>query len=141
LPPGLLAHYRSDKGFDVYVRVLDPREVGPADAPLETWALVARSRDWHADSNAAANVRMWRTADGRATEYARFNRDGCDPTDLYVRVSEKGGVLYRIELEVPGATPRKRVRPVLQRFFDAALGPPDERRALAVPPRVPPGPC
>jgi hypothetical protein len=141
LPPGLLARYGSDEGFEVRVRVLDPREVGPADAPLETWALVARSRDWHADSIAAANVRTWRTSDGRATEYARFIRDGCDPTDLYVRVSEKGGVLYRIELEVPAATPRKRVRPVLERFFDAALGPPDARGALAVPPRVPRGPC
>jgi hypothetical protein len=57
-------------------------------------------------------------------------------SDLYVRIAEKEGALYRIELSAPPGANVESVRPLLERFFDAALDQPDERRAFATPPPV-----
>ncbi|NUP04641.1 MAG: hypothetical protein HOW73_01100 [Polyangiaceae bacterium] len=131
LPLGMIARYRGGEDAEYLVNViaLDPRELGPADLDPAKWVNVAIARDGD-EEEPAENVTSWRTAEGRSAEYSWLFRESCNPTDLYVRVSEKGGVLYRVEIEAPRGTSPATVAPLMQRFFDGPLGAPPAKRSL-----------
>jgi len=121
----------------VLVSSLDAAELGPPSLPLETWAARAVERIEHQD---VAQTVSWRTARGRVVEYVRFIR-GCLDIDLYSRIEERDGVVYRVELRVPATTSREEVARYLEAFVDQPLGKPARPRPL---PTVPPSsnqPC
>lgn len=132
---GTIARYRggADDEYAVTVRVLDGTELGSPQTSVGDWSTAVMARDDLHDPG--HGVLVWQTAAGRELEYARFVRESCEPMDLYVRVSERLDVVYRVEVEAPPGTPARSIAPLLERFFDAKLGAPLEARAFAQSPR------
>ena len=140
LPFGTLVRYR-DEETTVTVVTGDLDELPPRETPLSEWADAVLARDLGDSDEPAQAQRSWQRGAERSLEYAVFVRDGCDPVDVYARVTEHDGVLYRIEIVVAPGSPRSVVEPLLRVFLDAPLGPPDDARAFTTPTRVHPGPC
>lgn len=141
-PVGLIRAVRSaDETIDVVAAALDPGEFpDSARASIEDWARLVMDR-YDGDGAAIASVKTWSDALGRNLEYVRYQRDGCDPSDQYVRMSERDGNLYRIVVEVPPGLAPKRVAPHLHAFFDVPFGEPKDRRTVATAPQWDGSPC
>jgi DNA-binding beta-propeller fold protein YncE len=139
-PSGAVTQFRGGDDIWVTVSMLDPRELGDANVPIAEWAEHAASTDGEGP-NRVENVHTWNGPGGRALEYVRFVRTGCEPSDDYVRFTERDGAVYRVEIAAPPGTPRGVIAPLEHVFFDAPLGEPTAERAFATPAPVPPGPC
>jgi hypothetical protein len=141
--PGLVARMRSLKGkIDVWVYALDPDEFAPSN-DAEAWATLSLRR-YEAvgkDGNLLSmdETRVWRDEHGRNFEYTNFVREGCDPRDYYVRMTERDGILYRIVVSFPPGTPAEQVRVQLKTFLDDPFGDSNSRLVLAKSPF--PSPC
>lgn len=141
LEAGVFVRYRNES-TTVTVSAFDAAEFGDERLSLAGWAAKVIGRDVGlGGEGACTGRRSWRTDRGRALEYAQYRRDGCDPTDNYVHVEERGGLVYRVEVEVAPGTPRRKVLPYLQAFFDGAFAAPRQKRDLAEAPAPRSGPC
>jgi hypothetical protein len=122
-----IRQFVSDDGsVDVSVFASDPAELGH-DRGTSRWTRAALDR-YEGGAEGLARVKSWTRGQLRSLEYASFVRQGCEPVDRYVRITEKDGIVYRVVVEVPPGSERAFVQPLLQRFFDQPLGaPPAER--------------
>jgi hypothetical protein len=137
---GFVAHYfRKDPYIEVYVTATMADEHGRAEAPLDQWS--ARVLKDHQEGSLFEKIAVWSTPEGRVFEAVHFLREGCDPSDRYVRYIERSGLLYRVQVSFPPGTPKGEVAPFLHTFFDAAMGPPPTERVVAVSPPPQDGPC
>src|SRR5690606_21906179 len=110
-----IARYQSDdQRVDVTVFASDAAELG-RDGDLTAWVHAAFAR-YEGESQPDETLRVWRAGNRRSLEYASFVRDGCDPVDRYVRLTQDGGTLYRVMVEVPPGTERGAVGPLLKQF-------------------------
>jgi len=138
--PNQIARFRSnDDRVDVWVFATDAAELG-RERSLDDWASAAVAR-YEGHTGGARQVRSWSDGLRRSVEYAVFVRDGCEPSDRYVRITHHGESVMRVVVEVPPAEKHAVVAPLLERFFDRALGRPPSERKRAQSPPVAPGPC
>ena len=138
VPRGMVARYRhTKKRIDVTVTASDAAEFGPATEDVEAWSRAILEKE----DTTAAGRKVARTPNGRVFEMVRFVRDGCDPSDDYVRFMERGSLLYRIDVRFPPRASKRSVTPVLHTFFDAPTGDGDFRRVFVKPTPTFPGPC
>lgn len=138
--PGVVAHYwREDPYVEVYVTATMADAYGGAAAALDQWS--ARILKDHHEDFLFEKIAVWSTPEGRAFEAVHFLREGCNPSDRYVRYIERSGLLYRVQVAFPPGTPKGKVAPFLRTFFDAAMGPPPTERVVAVSPPPQDGPC
>ncbi|MBI3202162.1 MAG: hypothetical protein HYZ29_11510 [Myxococcales bacterium] len=138
--PNQVARFRSDdERVDVWVFATDAAELGREDS-LDEWARAAVAR-YEGPGGSPRMLRSWTDGLRRSVEYAVFVRDGCEPSDQYVRVTRQGDSVMRVVVEVAPGEEHAVVAPLLERFFDRALGASPARREAAHSPPVAPGPC
>jgi hypothetical protein len=138
--PDQIARFRSDEdAMDITVFAPDPSELARAKT-IDEWTKLAMLR-FDDDYMQPPKIDSWGERGARSLEYRVEIRDGCEPVDLYVRVTERKGVLYRVLLEVPPQTKPALVLPLLKRVFDEPLGGRPKERRLARTSPPPRSPC
>jgi hypothetical protein len=137
LPRDVASFETADGAVTVHVVAHDAREIG-GTRDLTAWAKLAMHRydeelGWNEEDGRPVHLRAWVDDAGRRTvEYSRFPREGCDPKDVYVHITEDGAILYRVWVVAGPGLPIAKVLPA---FFDAPFrshAPPGERLAGAV---------
>jgi hypothetical protein len=126
--PGSIAMFTASKaGTDVIIVARDPDEFDPS-GDAEAWARRVAARlfpyaplETAKDRKKAHFVAWGGEGEGRSFEL-RWTSSGCEDMDHYERVTERGGAVYHVHLEIMGTLSDKRVRPWLGAFFDAPLG-------------------
>jgi hypothetical protein len=103
------------------------------------WIAAARARFHFDAADIAAGLDLglvtWGAPGARALEYHHQDRASCPSVDRFVRIQERDGWLWRIEVAVPPDTADAIALPVVRTFIDDFAGAPPSRK-----PRVLPGP-
>jgi hypothetical protein len=124
---------------EIAVTATDAYEFGPPETPIDRWAALVLERN--SESAELERATTFENSGQRGLEISIFRREGCLPADIYVRYMEQGPLLYRINIEVPPNTPKKRVLALMRTFFDAPRGAPSVARVLAKPSPTSHDPC
>ena len=108
-------------------------------ARVHDWLAGVRAR-FHFEAGDVApgldlGVVTWGEPGARAVEYHEQARAACPPADRFVRIQERDGWLWRIEVDVPPDTADAVALPLVARFIDGFAGAPPRRA-----PRVQPAP-
>ncbi|NUO50362.1 MAG: hypothetical protein HOV80_16020, partial [Polyangiaceae bacterium] len=140
LPEGHVKAFIDRKSYiDVFVTAVDAAEYPEKNDTAWAQSIVKASVWSGSETGVLKTIKM---RGSRAFDYAEFWRDGCDPKDIYVSVFERGGLLYRVRIEVPPEHPQKEVTPLIKSFVDEPFGSHDlAAHAFAKPPPAPDGPC
>ncbi|APR83008.1 Hypothetical protein A7982_08357 [Minicystis rosea] len=114
-------------GAEVVVSAIDADELDPS-GDAETWGkrVATRLLSPHVALDTAAALKKvgfvaWGEPGHRSLEL-HWMSHGCEDVDSYERVSEKGGAVVRVHIQVYGEMTAKKIAPWLDAFFDDPLG-------------------